>query len=175
MRKLTCIIILFLSFNIFSWGRVGHETIAHIAQLNLSSATMDKIKPLLAGESLEDISTWADEIKPHNRSTAPWHFIDLPVRQNIMEQDIPAYGKGENNVISQIEIDIRELKSSRTPFKKKQEALKFLVHFIGDETMPLHCADDNDKGGNEKRVRFFAPSSGQIKDTKPIYILCGIT
>ncbi len=25
--------------------------------------------------------------------------------------------------------------------------------------MPLHCADDNDKGGNEKQVRFFSPDS----------------
>ena len=25
--------------------------------------------------------------------------------------------------------------------------------------MPLHCADDNDAGGNDKQVRFFAPNS----------------
>ena len=35
----------------------------------------------------------------------------------------------------------------------------FLIHFIGDAHMPLHVSDDNDAGGNDKKVRFFAPTS----------------
>jgi hypothetical protein len=35
------------------------------------------------------------------------------------------------------------------------EALKFMVHFVGDVHQPLHCADRNgDRGGN-KRLVFF--------------------
>jgi hypothetical protein len=31
-------------------------------------------------------------------------------------------------------------------------ALKFLLHFVGDLHQPLHSADDNDRGGNGKKV-----------------------
>jgi hypothetical protein len=66
----------------FPWGKVGHETVAYIAEKNLNSSTIEKIKPLLSGESLEDISTWADDYKQNHKNTAPWHYINLLVRQS---------------------------------------------------------------------------------------------
>ena len=38
--------------------------------------------------------------------------------------------------------------------KQRLEALKFLVHFVADIHQPLHCANDNDRGGNGIRVEF---------------------
>jgi hypothetical protein len=34
----------------------------------------------------------------------------------------------------------------------RAEALRFLIHFVGDETQPLHCSDNHDRGGNEVGV-----------------------
>jgi len=149
---------------IYPWGNVGHETVARIAEDNLSQVTLQRMKPLLAGESLEEISTWADQYKRSHRNTGPWHYINLPVRQNVSVQDLPRYyalngHHPTDNVISQIEKDIRELKDSRTPLNRRQDDLKFLVHFMGDVHMPLHVGDDNDAGGNDKRVRYFSPAS----------------
>ncbi len=36
--------------------------------------------------------------------------------------------------------------------ESRHEALKFIVHLVGDIHQPLHCADDNDFGGNLKAV-----------------------
>jgi S1/P1 Nuclease len=36
----------------------------------------------------------------------------------------------------------------------KAEALKFVVHFVGDFHQPLHDEDNGDKGGNERHVIF---------------------
>lgn len=36
----------------------------------------------------------------------------------------------------------------------KAEALKFVVHFVGDMHQPLHDEDDGDKGGNARHVIF---------------------
>ena len=83
--------VLLYALPVFPWGNVGHETVARIAEDNLSSATMAKIKPLLAGESLEDVSTWADTYKRSHRNTSPWHYINLPVRQNVTVSDISKY------------------------------------------------------------------------------------
>jgi hypothetical protein len=150
------------------WGSVGHKTVAYLALINLSTATLEKIRPLLAGESLEDISIWADTYKRSHRNTSPWHYIDLPVRQAVTVSNISRYyassgHRPSDNVISQIKIDIKELKDPGASFKEKQLALKYLVHFMGDVHMPLHVGEDNDAGGNGKRVRFFAPTSSSNK------------
>lgn len=152
-------LLLILTAAAFPWGRVGHETIAYIAEKNLSPATLETIQPLLAGETLENVSTWADEIRPQKRYTAPWHSIDLPVREDVTALNWNQFIRGDDNIERQIEKDIHELRDQNTSLNEKKEALKFLIHFMGDATMPLHCADDNDKGGNEKQVRFFSPDS----------------
>jgi hypothetical protein len=161
-------IILLISSSTFPWGSVGHKTVAYIAEKNLSPATLEKIKPLLAGESLEDISIWADIYKQNHRNTGPWHYINLPVRQKVTANDIPRYYSSSghhptDNVVSQIKIDIKQLKDPGTSLKDKQTALKFLVHFVGDIHMPLHVGDDNDAGGNGKKVRYFSPTSSSNK------------
>jgi hypothetical protein len=158
-----CIALLFFG-NVFPWGKVGHEVVAFIADKNLSPAAREKIKPLLAGETFEEISIWADTYKQSHRNTGPWHYINLPVRQIVTINDIPQYYSlnghhPTDNVISQIKINIRELKNQNSSMKEKQIALKFLVHFMGDVHMPLHVGDDNDAGGNDKRVRYFSPTS----------------
>jgi hypothetical protein len=38
------------------------------------------------------------------------------------------------------------------------------VHFVGDVHQPLHAADDNDRGGNEKNVRY--KKTAKSKGTK---------
>ena len=35
--------------SVWSWGKVGHQTVAYIAEKNLKPGVMDRIKPLLAG------------------------------------------------------------------------------------------------------------------------------
>jgi len=37
---------------------------------------------------------------------------------------------------------------------QKMEALKFLVHFVGDAHQPMHVSRKEDKGGNTIQVRF---------------------
>jgi hypothetical protein len=162
------LLILILSFSAFPWGRVRHETVAFIASENLSPKTAAAINPLLVGQTLEQVSTWADEIKPRRRSTAPWHYINLPVRQSALVSDIPRYfanqgHTNDDNVVRQIELDISLLKSGHGSLQEREYALWFLIHFIGDLHMPLHIADDNDRGGNSKQVRFFSPTSRSNK------------
>jgi len=47
------------------------------------------------------------------------------------------------------------LRDQETPQSDKIEALKFLVHFVGDVHQPLHAGYARDKGGNDVKVWFF--------------------
>lgn len=47
---------------------------------------------------------------------------------------------------------IAYLKSSSGSRTERAEALKFLVHFVGDLHQPLHAGDNHDRGGNDLKV-----------------------
>ena len=171
-----CLIPLLLAFvpalPAAAWGPVGHEVIAFIAQDNLTPKTKSKIMELaypmdvrLMNRSYPDLasmSNWADQIRPSRPETAPWHFIDLPIRKDITKTDEANYCPDNNCVVNQLQIfeDILSEYSNGNYSKPKAdrlEALKFIVHFVGDLHQPLHCADDGDRGGNDKLVRFKDP------------------
>jgi S1/P1 Nuclease len=66
-----------------AWGSEGHRIVAEIAEQHLEPAVARQVRELLAIENattLAQVSTWADEIRPQRRETAPWHFVDIPIR-----------------------------------------------------------------------------------------------
>ncbi|HET9869689.1 MAG TPA: S1/P1 nuclease [bacterium] len=136
-----------------AWGPVGHETVAIIAQDHLTPKALRAVRDLLGpGQSLASVANWADEIVDERPETAPWHHIDLPVRKDLTEADIPDYCPKGDCVVGQIERDLAVLGNPADPRPQKAEALKFLVHLVGDLHQPLHCANDDDRGGNQKHL-----------------------
>lgn len=59
-----------------------------------------------------------------------------------------------NCVIAAINRSFLALSDRRRPDAERREALKFLVHFVGDAHQPLHAGDRPDKGGNEFQVSY---------------------
>ena len=51
-------------------------------------------------------------------------------------------------MVAQIARDMSVLRDPKAPQPAKLEALRFLIHFVGDLHQPLHAADRHDKGGN---------------------------
>jgi hypothetical protein len=156
----------------FAWGPVGHETVAYIAEDHLTPVAKQGVEAILGSDlDLADVSNWADEVRITSRpETAGWHFIDIPDRQQgVNESDEPSFcsqGSRDNCVVNQIGLDKAQLGHTGATAAQKLEALKFLVHFVGDVHQPLHCANDSDRGGNEKVVRFAKPGSHSTTGTK---------
>jgi S1/P1 Nuclease len=55
-------------------------------------------------------------------------------------------------VVDKIQEFAAELADPATDLEEQVVALKFLLHFVGDLHQPLHSSDDNDCGGNDKKV-----------------------
>lgn len=146
------LLILFTSNYLFSWSDCGHEIIAKIAIDHLDKKVLDKINAILPNEmNMIAVSTWADKIKKQRPQTDSWHFVDLPIRENVTLENMSNY-YNKNSIIPQLEKEIKLLKDNKTEANLKQESLMFLIHFVGDIHMPLHCSNDNDRGGNLKIV-----------------------
>src|SRR5690348_7301796 len=68
-----------------SWGSRGHHIIARIAAGELTPKTNAAVADLLGGEALPAMvtaSTYADEIRPSRRETAPWHYVNIEIGSN---------------------------------------------------------------------------------------------
>ena len=103
------------------------------------------------------VSSWADEIRGKRRITARWHYVNIPKNADTYEEDrdCPAAGC----LVSAIQHFEQVLSDKNAPKQERADALKFLVHFIGDLHQPLHCGYREDKGGDWVKVRFYARKS----------------
>ena len=151
MKKLFIFCLTGISLALISWGFKGHRAIATIAQKHLTSNTAYVVSAYLKGESMADVATWADENK--NSTTAPWHFLNLPLGLT-HEQFVKFVSESDNNVYSAILKTEANLKDKGLTPDQKNEALKYLIHLVGDAHQPMHISRKEDKGGNSIQVRF---------------------
>jgi S1/P1 Nuclease len=139
-----------------AWGAEGHAVVADIAEAHLTDAARLQVRALLDFEgktNLDQISSWADIVRLQRRDTGPWHYVDIPLVADSYDpaRDCP----GGQCVVAKITDFTAVLASSKTVSTERVEALKWIVHFVGDVHQPLHAEDDGDKGGNAVPVLGF--------------------
>ncbi|GAA4325944.1 hypothetical protein GCM10023149_28500 [Mucilaginibacter gynuensis] len=151
MKKFFSICLILLSVVLISWGFKAHRVIATIAQKHLTSNTAYVVSAYLKGESMADVATWADENK--NKATTPWHFLNLPL--GLTHEDfVKAVQQSDNNTYTALLKTEATLKDKTVNPEQKNEALKYLIHLVGDAHQPMHISRKEDKGGNTIQVRF---------------------
>lgn len=139
----------------FAWGFEGHRIVSEIAARRIDPATLEKITELLDGQTIADVSTWADEVRnlPPYAYSRPYHYVNIAVGWPVYEpkRDCP----GGDCVVAAIQKYEAESRDPATPLEKRKEALKFLIHFVQDLHQPLHASKTGDRGGNDIDVIFF--------------------
>lgn len=141
-----------------AWGFEGHRIVGRLAESALSPAARAEARRLLADEpepTLAGVSTWADTLRddPAWRHTGRWHWVNLP-RENpctfVAERDCP----GGDCVVGAIAAQRAILADRARSDAERRDALKFLVHFVGDVHQPFHAGFGFDRGGNQTQLRF---------------------
>ncbi|WP_184549856.1 S1/P1 nuclease [Mucilaginibacter sp. FT3.2] len=157
MRKyILPVSLVILVIGLASWGAKGHRAVATIAEKHLSANTSKVVAYYLKGESMTDASSWADEIRGDQkyRKTFSWHFLNLPLGLS-RDQFVEAVGKQDkDNIYTAILKAEANLKDQGLTTDQKNEALKFLIHLVGDAHQPMHVSRAEDKGGNDIQVRY---------------------
>ncbi|TFB01729.1 hypothetical protein CCMA1212_006474 [Trichoderma ghanense] len=142
-----------------AWGVLGHATVAYVAQHYLNAATASWAQGVLNDTSssyLASIASWADTYRTTaaGKFSAPFHFIDAqdspPSSCNVdYDRDCGSAGCS----ISAMANYTQRVGDGRLSAANVAEALKFLVHFVGDMTQPLHD-EAYEVGGNDIAVKF---------------------
>jgi len=173
---------LFLLMNVaLGWGPGGHMIVAQIAYNHLNhhaKAEVDKLIKLridpeaITAKSLDFVnaSHWPDDLRPDESfaETLQLHFADFPFSDDgTALPDLP----DKHNVITALKKYVKVLKYS-TNDAHRAEALRFIIHFVGDIHQPLHCttrvtqeSPDGDRGGNGFMLQVKNPN-GKVQKVK---------
>ena len=154
----------FISASSFAWGPEGHRIVGDIAETRLTPTARLHVEKLLGNHDLAAVSVWADEIKSERPETYRWHFVDIPsdasgfseARDCYHPDDKHAYTQQDhhNCVVDRITMFEQVLADRNASQPERIEALKFLVHFVGDVHQPMHAIGEA-RGGNDIHISEF--------------------
>lgn len=164
---LVCLI-LFTPVMSLGWGAGGHMMTAQIAFDRLNPRAKEQVRTLLAipinpanvtrqSRDFVNAAHWADDLRPFAEFDAfkELHFIDTPFATD--GTSLPAVPTP--NIVTALEENVNTLRTS-TDQNARAQALRFIIHFVGDIHQPLHCTTrvdsahpDGDRGGNLVKIK----------------------
>lgn len=158
LRSVLSLSLILSSITALGWGQTGHRVVGQIASKHLHPVAAEAVQRLLGNESLAMCSNWMDHIKSNRdyNYMNPWHYCTIPDGLTYESCDHPS----EGDVIETINALIQEIKLKR--FSKAENeamAVKMLAHLIGDLHQPLHVGNGTDRGGNDRKIKWFGDNS----------------
>jgi hypothetical protein len=140
----------------YPWGGDGHRAIAEAARGMLTTDARAKVIAILGNDDLAAVAGWLDDVRlAAKRQTGPlkddaeakefqakfprndeWHYVDLPVGFTKYSDTAPS--ASPNDIVHAIHHAIDVLEGKAADMTKKQ-ALRVLVHLVGDAHQPLHA------------------------------------
>jgi len=165
----------------WAWGCKGHQAVALIAEQNLTPEALQFVNKLLsenpvdsglrrfcsdpAHDLLADASTWPDDIR-NIAKNGPWHYINIP--RGAPRAPLSDYCGSASCVTQAIADQVAILKDVNADPHERANALRYIVHFVGDLHMPLHASTNDDQGGNCVPVYFFWRTPQALRDSYPL-------
>ncbi len=150
-------VLIFISTLFFAsaYDVVGHRIIAEIAYKNLDKKARQQADKTLGKRGIIYTASWADEIKSDSSYaySYAWHYQNIAANSTLDEIKIllaDPDSQGEH-LFYAIDKMVKRLEKD----KNDAEALKFLVHIVGDLHQPLHMGRPEDRGGNAIKTTWF--------------------
>jgi hypothetical protein len=162
-----------------AWGPGGHMITAQIAFDRLNPRAKAQVESLLAipinpaavsakSEDFVNAAHWADDLRsiPAFKPFEPLHFID----KAFSTDGTPLPAIPTPNIVTALRENVRILKTS-TDQNARAQALRLVIHFVGDIHQPLHCTarvdsthPGGDQGGNLVTIKIPGPN-GNLRST----------
>lgn len=158
MRMLVLVLLAAGPLSAWGWGSKGHAAIAELAEANLSAEALSQVHELLQDDldryekpsgrkNLAAVASWPDEIRVEALKTDPKAYKGWHVRGN----QVCSSKLGEcrdGNCVDQLIIHyVKVLHDRKQDHRARNEALKWVVHLVGDMHQPLHSGINRNGGG----------------------------
>ncbi len=145
-----------------AWGAQGHRLVAEVADARLNPTARAEVDRLLATEpdaTLASIAPWADQLRAKDpglgRRSAGWHYVNIA--EDNCHYEAPKHCKNGNCIVEALKAQSAILGDRSLTDGERLQALKFVVHLVGDIHQPMHAGYAHDKGGNDFQLQFGNP------------------
>jgi hypothetical protein len=158
LRHVLFMVLVSLTSQVLAYSDLGHQTIGAIADAQLTSEARTAIQRLLRpAETLATIATWPDDLKRAKKNSGPlahdpeaerfnqafpdnreWHYVDLPLDTAVYTNQV--VGSRPNDIVQTLKRCITVIESKTIPHSEmtRAQALRWLVHLLGDLHQPMH-------------------------------------
>ena len=147
-----------------AWNGYGHRLVADLADPHLDPQARAEVQRLLALEgasSMAEVASWADDLRSSGtelgRRSAGWHFVNMA--EDGCAYDAARHCPEGDCVVAALHKQAGILGDRDQPDAERLQALKFVVHFVGDIHQPLHAGYGHDRGGNRVQVHVHGKGS----------------
>lgn len=153
---ITVLILIVAALPSFGWGKVGHESIAYIAECNLTPAAKKTISKYLRGESIVYYASWLDKVRDSEEygHTNGWHSasVDENGKHLLWHK---RYRVSEGLIIELSKLaDYKHMTDSAV-----EVGIKIVTHLVGD----MHCPSHTFFRGKSQKIEFYlAPGKQQF-------------
>ena len=159
---LTGLVLLSTATDVVAWGPKGHRLVALVARELLTADARSEIVVIMGSDDLPTFANYLDVHKDRLDQQIPgsrdWHYDDVPVCGTAPHSEYCPEGKCASTQIPRYR---RILSDAHETKARKQFAVYVISHLVGDIHQPLHAADNDDRGGNEVKVKL--PSGKNAK------------
>src|SRR6187402_2594015 len=163
--------------SLVAWGGQGHRLVGLIAAERLTPVAKQNVAWLLDGQTLADVSSWADSLTSDQVQTSYWHYLNIPPDASGYDRDRdcpkqPGAQEGSRGdrwrdcVVDRIAYWEERLGNPKLDRSDRATALKYIVHFIGDLHQPFHALGVG-RGGNDIKVRVFGQTDCSNDPARP--------
>lgn len=151
-----------LSATATAWWDTGHMVIAAIAETRLTPTAKQEADRLLKVEATKlaysfiTAGPWADDVRGLRPESSPFHYHDLFFHSEGKEVQLK---QDERSALWAIDHFSKTLADRTKPDLERADALRFLIHIVGDVHQPMHgvarvtpALPQGDRGGNDFRL-----------------------
>ncbi|HET7733247.1 MAG TPA: S1/P1 nuclease [Paludibacter sp.] len=154
-KQILTLCLLAITFSVSAYDAVGHRIIADIAYQNLTEKARTQLDNILGRHGVVYEATWADEVRSDRKYdySYQWHYQNLA--DSLSTADFKKLLDNPKAEGEHLFFALDQMQSRLKKDKSDVEALKFLIHFVGDLHQPMHLGRLTDLGGNRVDYNWF--------------------
>lgn len=129
-----------------AWGNVAHRAIVNLVEERLTPEAAKEVQRLLALENatkLSEVVMWADMIRRQEIPGTPDHDVPIPFEAEGYDAERDCQ---KLCIVKGIPLYLEKLADKTKSDAERLEALKYVIHLVGDIHQPLHTSQD---GGSQ--------------------------
>lgn len=173
-KRFVGLVTLYQILQVKAWSAAGHQAVAEIAfnLMDTAKSTEFVRRTLQLPESadlkaeMKEKSVWADKLRldPKLGHTMKFHYLSMSSHRKcktVAENDCGRKGC----IIRAIAKYTMEAIDHGLSSDDREEALKFVLHLMGDIAIPVHVGFDEDDGGNRIEINMAGKKLGIDADS----------